>query len=92
MKQHILDGAVQIAQRVGFRHVTRRLAATKADCALATVSYHFGSIPKLHDAIMRRAVEMRILSVVAQGLAEKHRAAMDAPYSVRQAAAKLIAA
>lgn len=80
-----------IAARVGFRNVTRRLAATKAKCALATVSYHFGSIPKLHDAIMRRAVELELVGIVAQGLTEGHRAARAAPQELKDRAAKLIA-
>jgi len=91
LKTLILDGAVIIAARVGFRNVTRKLAAEKAGCALATVSYHWGSIPELHDAIMRRAVELHLPLIVAQGLAEGHEVARDAPYTLRDAAAKLIA-
>lgn len=95
MKQDILDGAVQLATRVGFRKVTRRMAAEKAGCALATVSYHFGSIPALHDAIIERGIELGLALVVAQGLAEGHVAALAAPRSLRQKArrhVKLIAA
>ncbi len=95
MKVLILDGAVQIATRVGFRNVTRRMAAEKAGCALATVSYHFGSIPKLHDAIICRAVELRLSLIVAQGLAEGHVDALRAPRSLQKIArrhVKLIAA
>lgn len=92
MKQQILDASVMLAARVGFRHVTRKLAADKAGCALATVSYHWQSMGKLHDAIMRRAVELHLPLIVAQGLAEGHKVARDAPYTLRNAAAKLIAA
>lgn len=95
MKSLILDGAVEIATRVGFRNVTRRMAATKAGCALATVSYHFGSIPRLHDDIMRRGIELGLALIVAQGLAEGHADAINAPRSLRQKArrhVKLIAA
>jgi AcrR family transcriptional regulator len=95
MKQEILDGAVELATRVGFRNVTRRMAATKAKCALATVSYHFKSIPGLHDAIIRRGIELELSIIVAQGLAEGHKDAINAPRSLRQKArrhVKLIAA
>lgn len=95
MKQAILDGAVELATRVGFRNVTRRMAADKAGCALATVSYHFGSIPQLHDAVICRGVELGLTMIVAQGLAEGHVDALQAPRSLKQKArrhVKLIAA
>jgi AcrR family transcriptional regulator len=90
LRHTILDGAVEIATRVGFRNVTRRLAAEKAKCALATVSYHFGSIPALHSAIIRRGVELELSLIVAQGLAEGHDAALKAPRSLRQKARRHI--
>lgn len=95
MKTLILDGAVELATRVGFRNVTRRMAADKAGCALATVSYHFGSIPGLHSAIIERGVELKLSMIVAQGLAEGHDAALKAPRALKQKArrhVKLIAA
>jgi AcrR family transcriptional regulator len=95
LKQLILDCAVQLATVHGFRKVTRRLAATKANCTLATVSYHFKSIPGLHDAIMRRGIELGLSMIVAQGLAEGHKDALNAPRSLRQKArrhVKLISA
>jgi AcrR family transcriptional regulator len=92
LKQLILDASVMLAARVGFRHVTRKLVADKVGCALATVSYHYLTMDKLHDATMRRAIELRLPLIVAQGLAEGHKDARNAPYTLRNAAAKLIAA
>jgi AcrR family transcriptional regulator len=83
LKDTILDGAVQLATHVGFRKVTRKMAAEKAGCALATVSYHFGSIPALHSAIIERGVELGLSIIVAQGLAEGHDAALKAPRALR---------
>lgn len=82
-KASILKIATRLAQSQGFRNVTREAIAEKADIAPGTVSYHFGTMSKLQDAIVVHAVETENLTVIAQGLAERHRKAVIAPASLQ---------
>ena len=90
-KQQILTAAMGLAGRQGFRNVTRAAIASRVGIATGTVSYHFETMAKLQDAIMSHAVEVSNVIVVAQGLAEGHKAAKAAPNSLRLEAAKLMA-
>jgi len=91
-KETILGVATGIAERKGFRNVTRRAVARGSKCAESTVSYYFKTMAKLQDAIMEAAVQQSLAPIVAQGLAEGHRIAKLAPQALKDAAAKLLAA
>lgn len=88
----ILDAAVMLAMRVGYRNVRRRAVATKAGVATGTVSYHFKTMRQLHDAIIKCGVEHGLAAIVAQGLADGNRYAKNAPQELKDRAAALIAA
>lgn len=90
MKEHILNAAIQIADRKGFRHVTRIAVAKRAGAAEGTVSYHFKTMAKLHDAVVAEAVRLKHLGIVSKALADGHRIAKAAPQPLKDAAAKLI--
>lgn len=91
-KSTILDAAVSLASRVGYTNITRKAVAEKAGVANGTVSYHFVSMEKLENAVMKRAIETGLIAIIAQGLVAKHRAARLAPQELKDAAAKLLAA
>lgn len=91
-KDIILDAAIMLATHSGFRNVTRKAIAEKAQVGTGTVSYHFGSMARLHTAIIRAGVKRELLVIVAQGLVDKHRDALAAPAALRIKAAKLLAA
>lgn len=91
-KSLMLDNAVSLAMRVGFQNVTRKMLAERSGTANSTVSYHFGSMEKLQAAIIRRAIEKRLLVVVAQGLTARECHALQAPQELKDAAARIIAA
>jgi hypothetical protein len=54
------------------------------------VSYYWRPISAWHDAIMTRAVELANLTVVGQGLAARHPAALAAPEWLREQAARAL--
>jgi AcrR family transcriptional regulator len=91
-KATILDAAVAVALRSNYRTVTRKAIASKAKVATGTVSYHFGSMTRLRDAIIKRGVDGRLPVIVAQGLADKHRLTRKIAPDLKAAAIKLIAA
>lgn len=92
MKDAILSAAMQLANLKGFKKVTRAEIAAKAKVAPGLVSYHFGDMKGLRDAMVARAVEAKNLKVLAQALADRHPAAVKAPDALRRAAALQLAA
>lgn len=91
IKDKILLKAIQLAGRSGFRNVTRQDIATALGIAAGSVSYHFKDMRKLRTAVMQHAVDTRNLSVLAQGLADKHPRALAAPVDLRLQAARSLA-
>lgn len=81
---------MQLANLTNYRRVTRAAIAKHAGVATGSVSYHFKSMKKLQDAIVERAVEGKVLKVVAQALANRHPVAAKAPEVVRKAAVALL--
>jgi AcrR family transcriptional regulator len=91
-KQLILDVAIMLSLRSGYHNLTRQTIAAEAGVATGTVSYHFGAMEKLRDAVMREAIRKRYLLIVAQGLTNANWYAQNAPEELRKAAAKFLAA
>lgn len=83
-KETMLKLAISIAQRKGYSNVTREELADKMKCAESLVSYHFGSIPKLHREIMKAAVDQQNLKIIAQGLVSQDPIAQSAPKKLKK--------
>src|ERR1700761_7726745 len=92
MKEQILEAAIFIASRQGFQALTRIAVAKRADVAEGTVSYHFKTMSRLHDAVVRCAIEYGNTPILARALADGHRLAKAAPLHLKEEAAKLITA
>ncbi len=86
-KQLILDEAVLLAQRVGYRNLTRRELAAKAKLATGTISYHFGTMTDLRTAIMKEAIKRRYFVIIRQGLVDGNEHVKRAPLALRKEAA-----
>lgn len=79
----ILAAALAIAPRKGYARITREEIAERAKVPPSLITYHFGTMPELRRDIMREAVRVECLPVIAQGLAAKDRHAMKAPEEIR---------
>lgn len=88
----VLNAAVKLAQSRGYRTITRQQVADEAQVAVGSVNNAFGTMDGLRDAVMAAAVEQGVAAIVAQGLADRHPAAVNAPEPIRRAAAASIAA
>lgn len=88
----ILDAAVKLAVRTGWRRLTRDSIATSAKISTGLVSAHFGSMDNLRDEVMRAAVSRRILSIVREGIADRNKIANAAPADLRREALRDVAA
>lgn len=72
LKRTILLAAVSLARTRGLRALTRLDVAKAAKAATGTISYHFGSMAKLRDAIVDHAIEHECIEVLVQARAERH--------------------
>ena len=82
----ILSAALVVASKVGYARLTRADIAERASVPASLISYHLGTMPALRRQIMREAVRVGCLPVIAQGLAIRDRHALKAPADVRQRA------
>lgn len=88
----VLDTAVMLAELHGMGAVTRPRVARGSGLSAGTVSNAFGSMGALRDAVMQRAVDLELLPVVAQGVAERYPAALAATSELKTRALAQIAA
>jgi AcrR family transcriptional regulator len=87
----IMRAAVSEASRSGYRNMTRGDIAQAAGVAHGSINHEFGTMDALRDAVMHHAVAACRLDIVAQGLADGHAAARDAPAAMREAAVRALA-
>ncbi len=94
MKEQILDKAMQLSARKGFRNVTRQDLATAVGCATGSISYHFKTMRKLQGAMVDHAIVTKNLVVLGQALAEQppNAYAAKAPPELKRAAARTLTA
>ena len=90
-KAQIMEAALTLARRNGFESVRMEGIANEAGCVNGLVVHYWGTMSQLRRAIMREAVRIEDLQLVAQGLAVGHPAARKAPQALKeQAAAYLV--
>lgn len=90
-KEQILSAAVAVASRKnGWSTLTREAVAAEANCVPSLLSKYFGTMPAFRRTLMREAVRVRNMSIVAQGLAAGDAHARKAPADLRSAAVNLL--
>lgn len=82
----ILNAALEQAKTDGFQWITRDAVAEAAGVSPGTVNTAYGTMRELKRAVLQAAVDRGVLEVVAQGLADRHPIALEAPEDVRRAA------
>lgn len=88
--EQIMEAAVAVAQSEGFANLTRAAVAERARCSTALVNHYWGDFRLLRDHVMKVAVERELLAIIAQGMLDKHPAAMDADRGLQERAAQHI--
>lgn len=87
----ILEAAIAEAYN-GWQWITRAAIADRAKVSLGSVNNAFGTMVDLKRAVMRAAVERRLVPIVAMGLAEGSPIAGAAPADLKEEAAAFITA
>ena len=90
--ERILQAAVDLARVDGYQWITREAVANRAGVSPATINNVFDTMVGLKRAVLQTAVDTRDLTIVAQGLADRHEIVMAAPEDLRREAAAMLAA
>ncbi len=85
-KDELITEALSMAASDHYTNVTRNGLAEAAGVSGSTVQYHFATMDKMRNEIMRAAVKRGDLVVLAQGIMAKHAHALRAPEGLRHAA------
>lgn len=91
-KEAILESALAMAAAHGYHQMTRQQIAAHAQVSPALVSHYLGTMEAMRRDVMRHAVKVKNLAVIAQGLALKDRHALRAPSDLQHAAGASLAA
>lgn len=89
-RAHLLCCAIRLAEAGNYRMITREAIAHEAGVSGGLVSHYFGPSDKIPTAIIREAVRVRNLAVIAQGLIARDPIARRAPNLIRKAAIKTV--
>lgn len=88
----ILKAALELCgDGAHYVRITRDEIAKKAGIPSSLVAYHCGTMADLRRDIMREAVRVENLPVIAQGLAARDRQALKAPEEVQRRALESLA-
>jgi AcrR family transcriptional regulator len=68
-RQLILDSAIRLSIKVGYRSITRDAVADIAETSSSAIAKYFPRMTQLKYAVMSAAVSHEIVEVIAQGLA-----------------------
>jgi AcrR family transcriptional regulator len=82
-KAQILAKAVEIATTDGFGNVTKGKIAAELGISPQGVMYHWGTMHALLNAVMEKAIQMKIYPIIAHGLVMGHGVAVAAPAAIR---------
>lgn len=87
----ILAAALDVAKVHGYTRMTREQVATRIGIAPSLVPHYMGTMAAFRRRVMREAVRLECLPVIAQGLAVRDPHALAAPPELRQRAARHLA-
>jgi len=91
-KDHILRTALVAAKEVGYTSVTRNILSARAKVSPGLITHYFGTMEQLKRAVMRAAISLEVLEVIAQGLSMGDKNAQKASDELKARAAKTLTA
>ena len=82
-KKMIMSAALVLAEKRGYKNITRAQIGKQANVSPALVSRYFGTMDRLQVDIMQAAVRKEIIPILAQGMVDKNRIARRAPQHLK---------
>lgn len=70
-RERILQAAVNVAEKKGYRHFTRNAVAERAEISGSLVQFHFHTIQLLKDEVLKEAIKTENLRIIFQACAIK---------------------
>jgi AcrR family transcriptional regulator len=86
----LLDAALALATTHGWASLTRDAIAAAADVSGGLVTQRLGTMDQIRRSVMRRAVQRRVVRVVAEGLVARDPRAGKADDALRAECAALM--
>lgn len=90
-KDEVVTAALKLAAASHYLKVTREDIAGAVGVSGPAIQYHFGTMPRLRNEVMRAAVKRPVLAVLAQGLVAKDPQALKASEALRLQAFEWVA-
>jgi AcrR family transcriptional regulator len=85
-KIQLLREAIKLAEKHGYRHVSRKQIGDAAGVSEGLLSLHFGTMDDFRKALMAHAIATSNARVIAQGLIAGDKLARKAPENLKQLA------
>lgn len=89
-KEQVLHVTIELGKVHGLQNLTREMIASKAQVSLPMIGKYFGSLDGLKGEAMDYAVSHNVPELIAQGLALKHDAVINATPEVKAEAIKYL--
>lgn len=82
-KGEIIEAGLKLAEEIGVMNINRTNVGKRADVAAPTISYHFGTADQMRRAVMRHALKVKNLKVLADVIVAKDAFAEKIPSAVK---------
>lgn len=92
MKDKILDAAMKIATRIGYKNVTRDGLAEHMGVASGTITFHIGNMRKLRREMIEKSIQDENVKIFTEALVDAHPLALAAPQHLKNRAARALQA
>jgi AcrR family transcriptional regulator len=83
-RELILDAAIKLSIKVGYKSITRDAVADVAGISSALIAKYFPRMPQLKQAVMQTAISREIVEVIIQGLAINDVQALHIDYELKE--------
>lgn len=90
-KEQILDAALDVARVRNYTSITREEIADRAGVSVGLVTKYFSTMPQLKRDVMRAAIRVEALAIIAHGVAIRDPHALKAPADLQQRAVASLA-
>lgn len=86
LKAAILTAAVNLARTKSYREITALDVAQAAECAKASIFWHFETMGALRDAMVGYAVANKMWPILAEAIVAKHPQVAELPPDIKRIA------
>ncbi len=90
MKAELIAVATKLAEKTPLHSITRDAIAKRAKVAPSLVSYYVGTMPDMRDDIVAMAIATHNAAALASAMRANHPGVINAPKSLKLAAAALL--